>query len=263
MGDKLLSVDENVHELKLGPSFDNKSNVAFHSFRYDFKPASVDTTQEGTVEVGEGNQVTVRLPHVEGAGSSHTVYKGNKRPITKECVLIIDHKTGTFTLERLSHTLTLKKTRIEGSSKISQAGNSRPLTPVDVNKQKQSPIKQSPQRHLESPIPPQVTPTMTPVQDTVRTPQQEPGVLTKENSVIGYISESSSSGSSSDSGDSDSDSDDDQGKYSVFSCYFESDSDDDQAAKKPATTLSPAELKQPLFPSISQDLALSDCSDSD
>lgn len=28
-------------------------------------PASVDTTQQGIVDVGEGNQVTVSLPHVE------------------------------------------------------------------------------------------------------------------------------------------------------------------------------------------------------
>lgn len=31
----------------------------------DFMPASVDTTQQGIVDVGEGNQVTVSLPHVE------------------------------------------------------------------------------------------------------------------------------------------------------------------------------------------------------
>ena len=31
----------------------------------DFKPASVDPSRESCVEVGEGNQVTVTVPHVE------------------------------------------------------------------------------------------------------------------------------------------------------------------------------------------------------
>ena len=48
---------------------------------------------------------------LQGSGTSHTVYKGNKRPCQKECVLIIDHKTGEITLERLAADLRLKKTR--------------------------------------------------------------------------------------------------------------------------------------------------------
>lgn len=35
----------------------------------DFKPASVDTSKEAKVEVGEGHQVTVTVPHV--AVSNH------------------------------------------------------------------------------------------------------------------------------------------------------------------------------------------------
>ena len=31
----------------------------------DFKPASVDTSQEAQVEVGEGHHVTLTVPHVE------------------------------------------------------------------------------------------------------------------------------------------------------------------------------------------------------
>ena len=33
MTDKSLSVDNEIHELKLGASFDPKSRVAFHSIR--------------------------------------------------------------------------------------------------------------------------------------------------------------------------------------------------------------------------------------
>ncbi|KAL8579986.1 hypothetical protein ACOMHN_054108 [Nucella lapillus] len=125
-----LPVDSGVHELCLGKSFEQNSGVAFHSFRYDFKPASVDTSQEARLEVGEGHQVTVTVPHVQGAGTSHTVFKGNKRPLLgKECVLIIDHDTGTYTLEKLDQNVLLKKTRVEGSTKAH-----RPTTPVDTKK---------------------------------------------------------------------------------------------------------------------------------
>ncbi|XP_076471040.1 ELL-associated factor 1-like isoform X2 [Babylonia areolata] len=134
-----LPVDNRIHELRLGKSFESNSGVAFHSFRYDFKPASVDTSQDAKMEVGEGHQVTVTVPHVQGAGTSHTVFKGNKRPtLGKECVLIIDHETGTYTLEKLDQNVLLKKTRTEGSSKAN-----RPTTPVDAKKTSPSKTKAS------------------------------------------------------------------------------------------------------------------------
>lgn len=42
-----------------------KLSIIYHYCTDDFMPASVDTTQQGIVDVGEGNQVTVSLPHVE------------------------------------------------------------------------------------------------------------------------------------------------------------------------------------------------------
>jgi len=108
--------DNKLHELKLGNSFKKDSNTAFHSIRYDFKPASVDTSQEAHVEVNKG-QVTVTVPHVEESSTTHTVFKGNAQPSLKECVLIIDHDTGAYTLEKLSTKITLKKSRLDGSSK--------------------------------------------------------------------------------------------------------------------------------------------------
>ncbi|XP_059148347.1 ELL-associated factor 1-like isoform X2 [Physella acuta] len=128
-----LPVDNEVHELKLGSSFDSFPKVGFHTIRYDFKPASVDTNKEACVEVNGGNQVTVTVPHVEGSGISHTVFKGNKQPVMKECVLIIDHNTGTYTLEKLTSKITVKKTRLDGSSKAMQHITGR-VTPVDNKK---------------------------------------------------------------------------------------------------------------------------------
>ena len=207
MSDRLLRVDDDVHELKFGTSFDSKSSVAFHSIKYDFKPASVDASRESLVEVGEGHQVTVNVPHVEGAGTTHTVYKGNKRETPKECILIIDHKTGTFTLEKLSNNIMLKKTRLQGSSKVHSAqGGNRPSTPVEVNKQKMSPVAK--QHARSTPTPSQKSPvnnsppiTPVPVENIVN------------NSLIGEISSSDSSGSDNDSSD-DSDVEDDKMKTS-------------------------------------------------
>lgn len=81
----------------------------------DFKPASVDKGKEGCIEVGDGNEVTVTLPHVAGSKTSCTVYKGSKKPVQKECVLIYDHNTGELTLERITSQLQVKKTRMSGN----------------------------------------------------------------------------------------------------------------------------------------------------
>ncbi|GAB6020013.1 hypothetical protein CHUAL_002763 [Chamberlinius hualienensis] len=118
MAGEKLGLGTEVHRLRLGESFSKNSQQAFHTFRYDFKPASVDTKKMANVEIGSSNQATVTVPHIEGSGIAHTVFKGPRRPYTKECVLIIDHSTGEIVLERLSSGIQLKKTRAEGSSKM-------------------------------------------------------------------------------------------------------------------------------------------------
>ncbi|XP_066302107.1 ELL-associated factor 1-like [Branchiostoma lanceolatum] len=124
-----LVLDDKVHELEIGKSFDRTPKCAFHTIRYDFKPASVDTSQDAVLEVGENNDVTVTVPHIEGSGTSKTVFKGHKQPYrSKDCVLLIDPNSGTFTLEKLTSNMQVKKTRLEGKSKQLQAGL-RPSTP--------------------------------------------------------------------------------------------------------------------------------------
>lgn len=82
----------------------------------DFKPASVDLTQQGEIVVGETNEVgetnvSIALPHQQGMKNSSVVYKGSKKPAQKECVLIYDTETKSFTLERVSSQIQVKKTR--------------------------------------------------------------------------------------------------------------------------------------------------------
>ncbi|XP_055481044.1 ELL-associated factor 2 [Psammomys obesus] len=114
----LANLDRRERVLRLGESFEKQPRCAFHTVRYDFKPASIDTSCEGSLEVGKGEQVTITLPNIEGSTPPVTVFKGSKRPYLKECILIINHDTGECRLEKLSSNITVKKTRVEGSSKI-------------------------------------------------------------------------------------------------------------------------------------------------
>ncbi|KAJ8898448.1 hypothetical protein PR048_003808 [Dryococelus australis] len=118
-----LGLGTNTYEVKLGNSFTNSRGSSFHTVKYDFKPASVDTSKMATVKVESNHQVTVTVPHLDGAGVPHTVFKGSERPYQKECVLIIDKKTGEITLEKLSTNIQVKKTRPEHNHRQHQANN--------------------------------------------------------------------------------------------------------------------------------------------
>lgn len=148
MADK-LGLGTEVKELKIGQSFTNPKSTAFHTIKYDFKPASVDVNKKANVSVGNNNQVTVTVPHLDGAGTQHTVFKGSQRPFNKECVLIYDRITGEITLEKLSANIQLKKTRSESIKPSLQQDNkgssslnaSRSQTPPNVGQRTSSKTK--------------------------------------------------------------------------------------------------------------------------
>lgn len=77
----------------------------------DFKPASVDDSKVARVDVGSDNTITVTVPHLDGAGTPHTVFKGSQRPYNKEYVLVFDKVTREITLEKLAANIQVKKTR--------------------------------------------------------------------------------------------------------------------------------------------------------
>lgn len=134
-----LGLGPEIRELKLGPTFTNNRSTAFHTLKYDFKPASVDVSKMARVDVGTNNTMTVTVPHLDGAGIPHTVFKGSQRPYHKECVLIIDRVTGEITLEKLTANIQVKKTRTEPKSQshLSTPGgnsSSRPITPVETKR---------------------------------------------------------------------------------------------------------------------------------
>ena len=62
-----FGVGSGPHELKIGSSFAaNGKNGKFHTIRYDFKPASLDPTKSGVLDIGESNSLNVKLPHSNG-----------------------------------------------------------------------------------------------------------------------------------------------------------------------------------------------------
>ena len=104
-------------------------------FPDDFKPASVDVSKIAKVDVGSNNTMTITVPHLDGAGTPHTVFKGSQRPYSKECVLLINRATGEITLEKLSSNIQVKKTRFEPKPQstlgVLSNSNNRPITPVE------------------------------------------------------------------------------------------------------------------------------------
>ncbi|GAB0096392.1 Ell-associated factor Eaf [Sergentomyia squamirostris] len=113
-----LNLGKEVRELKLGTTFTNpNAGTSFHTLKYDFKPASVDPSKMAILNVGSNNQVTVTVPHLDSSGVPKTVFKGNQKNYTKECVLIVDKNTGQVTLEKLHHNIQVKKTRSESTTK--------------------------------------------------------------------------------------------------------------------------------------------------
>uniref|UniRef100_A0A8C0YN27 ELL associated factor 1 n=1 Tax=Cyprinus carpio carpio TaxID=630221 RepID=A0A8C0YN27_CYPCA len=186
------ALDKEEHVLKLGDSFEKRPKSSFHTIRYDFKPASIDTSCEGELQAGKGD---------EGSTPPMTVFKGNKRPYQKDCVLIINHDTGEFMLEKLSSSIQVKKTRAEGSSKIQARIEQQSARANQLTAQFRTPIK------------PGAGAKTSPTKDN---PSPEPQLddikreLRAEVDVIEQMSSSGSSSSDSGSGDDSSCSDGEQ-----------------------------------------------------
>ncbi|XP_061918579.1 ELL-associated factor 1 [Entelurus aequoreus] len=191
-------LDKEEHVLKLGESFEKRPKSSFHTIRYDFKPASIDTSCEGELHVGKGDEVTITLPHIPGSTPPMTVFKGNKRQYQKDCVLIINHDTGGFVLEKLSSSIQVKKTRAEGSSKIQARIEQQAVRTNTPGPQFRAPTKPG-VAVKTSPSPSKDNPSPEPQLDDIKRE------LRAEVDVIEQMSSSGSSSSASASGDDSSD----------------------------------------------------------
>ncbi|XP_060005563.1 ELL-associated factor 1 isoform X2 [Lagenorhynchus albirostris] len=199
-------LDREEHCLRLGESFEKRPRTSFHTIRYDFKPASIDTSCEGELQVGKGDEVTITLPHIPGSTPPMTVFKGNKRPYQKDCVLIINHDTGEYVLEKLSSSIQVKKTRAEGSSRIQARMEQQPARPP----QPSQPPPPPPPVPFRAPTKPPVGPKTSPLKDNPSPEPQLDDIKRELRAEVDIIEQmSSSSASSSSDSESSSGSDDD------------------------------------------------------
>nr|XP_020515494.1 ELL-associated factor 2-like [Labrus bergylta] len=218
-GTAYSNFDNQEHVLKLGETFEKHPKSAYHTVRYDFKPASIDTACEGDLEVGKGEQVTITLPNLEGSSAPVTVFKGSKRPYMKECILIVNHDTGEYRLEKLNSNIAVKKTRAEGSSKIhsrmeqqtsrlSQQVKSSSSSSSNNNNSSSSSSNKTSTSSKSSP-PKEKTSPASPMDDIERELMAEARVMDQLSSGDSS-SDSNSSSSSSDDSSSSSDSEDER-----------------------------------------------------
>lgn len=210
-GTAYSNFDNQEHVLKLGETFEKHPKSGYHTVRYDFKPASIDTTCEGELEVGKGEQVTITLPNLEGSSTPVTVFKGSKRPYMKECILIVNHDTGEYRLEKLNSNIAVKKTRAEGSSKIHsrlEQQTSRLSQQMKSNNSSSSSSKTS--VNSKSSPPKEKTSPASPMDDIERELMAEARVMDQLSSGDSSSDSNSSSSSSSDDSSSSSDSEDEQ-----------------------------------------------------
>ncbi|OJA07758.1 hypothetical protein AZE42_02999, partial [Rhizopogon vesiculosus] len=85
------------------PKRSNLPDKDFYSFRYNFKPESIDSSKSGTVEVKRGKESTsITLERPSTQAGENQVFKGTEQPVKEiDCVLIYDEELGTFTLEKI------------------------------------------------------------------------------------------------------------------------------------------------------------------
>lgn len=111
----------------------------FYSFRYNFKPESIDIYKPGTIEVkreGDGKTATIeRASTVPGEGQLFTGTENAAKDV--DCVLIYDEEFGTFTLEKLDSVITVNwggKSTMPSNRPIDSPVVSMPSAPVSPTK---------------------------------------------------------------------------------------------------------------------------------
>ncbi|KAJ3695679.1 hypothetical protein LUZ60_001056 [Juncus effusus] len=110
------------HDLKLGSSFKNQKSK-FCTLRYEFKPASIDKTQPGSLHKSKENRVTVEF-HNNQPGKPKVSFEGSSEEYKElEGVLFFDGEE--FKLEKLNRAFkSLKHKRVPGESNLTSTGTS-------------------------------------------------------------------------------------------------------------------------------------------
>ncbi|KAH8105483.1 RNA polymerase II transcription elongation factor-domain-containing protein [Cristinia sonorae] len=140
-----------------GETVRSKVERELYSFRYNFRPESIDSTANGTLTVKKGEdqeaKVTVERPsQFEDGGHS---FVGVAPPAKEfDCVLIFDPQTMSFTLEKVDSSVKLtydRKTpagprKAVSPNPIASASSSRPSTSSSLSQPLQSSSRGKPSR---------------------------------------------------------------------------------------------------------------------
>ncbi|RVW45722.1 Ell-associated factor Eaf [Vitis vinifera] len=109
------------YDLTLGSSFkDPHSSTKFCTLRYEFKPASIDKNQPGSLHKNKENRVTVEF-HNNQPGKPKVTFEGSSEDYKEnDAVLFFDGET--FRLERLHRAVKrLRHVRLPGESAAAAA----------------------------------------------------------------------------------------------------------------------------------------------
>ncbi|KAG9449387.1 hypothetical protein H6P81_009352 [Aristolochia fimbriata] len=106
---------EKWYNLRLGSSFTDNSSTKFCTLRYEFKPASIDKNQAGSLHKSKENRVTVEF-HNNQPGKPKVTFEGSCEDYKEnDAVLFFDGET--FRLERLHRAMKrLRHVRLPGES---------------------------------------------------------------------------------------------------------------------------------------------------
>ncbi|CAL9040007.1 uncharacterized protein LOC103995763 [Musa acuminata AAA Group] len=124
------------YDMRLGSSFKDNSTTKFCTLRYEFKPASIDKSQPGSLYKNKENRVTVEF-HNNQPGKSNVSFEGSSEDYKdNDAVLFFDGET--FRLERLHRAVKrLRHVRLPGEH--AAASNMTPAPPAGTTTDSRSP----------------------------------------------------------------------------------------------------------------------------
>ncbi|CAM6092797.1 unnamed protein product [Calypogeia fissa] len=132
-------VAEQWYPLKLGQTCSDDATSRFYSLRYEFKPASIDTSRRGSLHSSSDNKVTVEFFNNQ-AGKPKVAFEGNVGDYQElDAMLFFDGQS--FRLERMHRAVkSLRHIRMPGESSAAaasaaqkEAAATEPESPQDGN----------------------------------------------------------------------------------------------------------------------------------
>ncbi|KAL3637772.1 hypothetical protein CASFOL_018220 [Castilleja foliolosa] len=130
------------YNLTLGSSFKDHNPSKFRTFRYEFKPASIDKNQRGKLHKSKDNKITVEFQNIQ-PGKPKMIFEGTSEDYKdNDAVLFFDGES--FRLERLHRAvkrLRHNRTLSESAGAVAaSAGPSYPSSPPVGKGTKHQPV---------------------------------------------------------------------------------------------------------------------------